>query len=238
MADSLLTIKKVEEKKISQKGTEGNRLYNHSELIQRTTYANRDGNDIKIISDIRKKKEKKQLKKEVAERMGIPKFGLCSGQPRGSLEPGVIVVSKEEVKIVDRKKDIEQDIGDKLREAISDRKNSVLKEMKDKMEREKSEKLAKLFTSTQPTPVRRHQKKENGIKVSGFNPNYEEHDLKEIFEKIGKVKRVAIPKDWNTGKNKNFAFIEFEQTLHVRDAIEKLNDVSYDGCVINIIALD
>jgi hypothetical protein len=170
--------------------------------------------------------------------MKLPKFGLCSGQPRGSLEPGIIIVSKEEVKIIDRKKDIEQDIGDKLRDAINDRKMIVLREMKDARERENREKLAKLFSTSKATTARKYNKRENAIKVSGFNPTYTDRDIREVFEKVGRLKRVTIPRDWNTGLNKNFAFIEFDQTIHVKDAVEKFNDAAVDGCVLQVIALD
>jgi RNA recognition motif-containing protein len=207
-------------------------------LVKRTTYVTRDGESFKIVSDIKKKKEKKEVTKEVAARMKIPKFGACASQPRGSLEPGIIVISKEEVRIMNRKTDVERDIGDKLRDAINDKKMIVLREMKDARERENKEKLAKLFNTSKTQVVKRQYTRVNAIKISGFNPTYNDKDIRELFEKVGRVRRVTIPRDWNTGLNKNFAFIEFDQTIHVKDAVNRFNDKAVDGCVLNVTELD
>ncbi len=230
MADTTILIKKVEEKKISSKGNE--------ELVQRVTYYTKDMMDYKATSDIRKIKEKKKVIKEVAERTKIPKFGICKGQPRGSLEAGVIMVSKEEVKIINRETDFEQDMKDKLLESINNRKKNVLREMQETREKENQEKLAKLFSNHKPTLIRKNRPRENSIKVSGFNPSYNEKDLSEIFEKVGPIKRVFIPRDFNTGHFKNFAFIDFYQSLHVKTACEKLNECAFDGCIISVIPAD
>lgn len=128
MADiNAIVIHKVEEKKISHKGNE--------ELVQRITTVTKDGSEYKITSDIKKIKEKKKVPQDVAERMQIPKFGVCAGQPRGSLEPGVVMVSKEEIKIINRLTNVEQDMKDKLLDSINSRKNNVLREMKEAKEK-------------------------------------------------------------------------------------------------------
>jgi len=230
MADIGVLIKKVEEKKISSKGNE--------DLVQRVTYYTKDGSDFKATSDIRKIKEKKKVLKEVAERTKIQKFGICKGQPRGSLEAGVIMISKDEVKIINRETDVEQDMKDRLLESINNRKKNVLREMQEAKEKENQEKLAKLFSSHKPTIVRKIRPRENSIRVSGFNPTYEGKDLTEIFEKIGSIKRVFIPRDFNTGAYKNFAFIDFYQSLHVKTAVERFNDKAFDGCIISVIPAD
>jgi hypothetical protein len=230
MTDTTILIKKVEEKKISSKGNE--------ELVQRVTLYTKDMMDYKAVSDIRKIKEKKKVIKEVAERTKIPKFGICKGQPRGSLEAGVIMVSKEEVKIINRETDVEQDMKDKLLESINNRKKNVLREMQEARDKENQEKLAKLFSAHKPSTIRKNRPRENSIKVSGFNPSYNEKDLTEIFEKVGQIKRVFIPRDFNTGHFKNFAFIDFYQSLHVKSACERLNDSAIDGCILSVIPAD
>jgi hypothetical protein len=230
MADTSIVIKKVDEKKLSSKGNE--------ELVQRTTLYTKDMTDYKAISDIRKTKEKKIVKQEVAERTKIPKFGICKGQPRGSLEAGVIMISKEEVRIINRETDLEQDMKDKLLESINNRKKNVLKEMQDTKERENKEKLDKLFSSNKPTIIRKVRVRENSVRVSGFNPTYVENDLTEIFSRASQVRRVFIPRDFNTGAYKNFAFIDFYQSLGVKTACEMFNDAAYDGCILTVVPAD
>ena len=68
----------------------------------------KDFNQHKITSDIKRIKEKKKVRTEVAERIKIPKFGVCAGSARGTMEEGVIATSKEEIKIINIATDVER----------------------------------------------------------------------------------------------------------------------------------
>jgi hypothetical protein len=231
MVDTSILIKKVDEKKLSSKGNE--------ELVQRVTIYTKDSIDYKVTSDIKKTKEKKTIKKEMAERMKIPKFGACAGQPRGSLEAGVILVSKEEVKIINRENEVESDMREKLLDSINSRKKNVLREMQEIKEKEKQQKLAQLFSANKPVvPPKRQRTRENSIKVSGFNPRYTEEDLQRLFEKCGMVRKVYIPRDFYSGQYRNFAFIDFQQSISVNNAIEMYNDAAEDECILSVVAAD
>lgn len=59
-------------------------------------------------------------------------------------------------------------------------------------------------------------------KVSEFA---EENDLREIFERFGRVTRVFLAKDRETGRAKGFAFISFLERSDAAKACEKI-----DGC--------
>jgi hypothetical protein len=192
----------------------------------------KDFNQLKITSDIKRIKEKKKVRVEVAERMKIPKFGLCAGSNRGTMEEGVIATSKEEVKIINRATDVEQDMKDKLLDSINSRKNNVLKEMKEQRERENQEKLNKLLNSTKAPITKRTYRRDNTIKVTGYNPKYTKDDLRKIFEECGVIKNIYIPIDRYTNQLKNLAFIDFEQSMGLKNAIEKFNDLAKDGCVL------
>lgn len=215
----------MDEKILNNKGNE--------QLIQRITVSQREGSTYKMTSTIKKKKIRKEMLPEVIERMKWKKFGKVEGQPRGALEPGIVQLSLEEIHIIDRKKDVEQDLGDKLRENIHKRKLMVLKEMKEKRERENREKLAAYANSSareQQRPVRRRNN-DCTIKVNGFNPNYTAGKLAEIFGKVGKVAKVVMP-------SKNTAFIRFFQSIHVQAAFDLLNGAPKDGCVLQVTILD
>ena len=223
MADTNTKVLSQKEIKISSKGDQ--------ELLKREKLTERDGNTYLITSEIRKKKIKKEMLPSVIERMSWKKFGLVEGQPRGTLEPGIIVTSKEEFHIIDRQNQIEQDLGDKLKDSINNKKMMVLKEMKENKDREQREKLAALSNSKKQQRVVRKRNRDGTIKVTGFNPNYGPEQLVNIFQKAGPVKRCTMP-------SKNFAFIEFEQSIHAKDAFEMFNDETVDGCVLRVILLD
>ena len=221
MADTKIISQK--EIKISSKGDE--------EILKREKLTERDGNTYLITSEIRKKKIKKEMLPSVIERMSWKKFGLVKDQPRGTLEPGIIVTSKEEFHIIDRQNQIEQDLGDKLKDSINNKKMMVLKEMKENKEREQREKLAALSNSKKQQRVVKKKNRDGTIKVTGFNPNYGPEKLAQIFQEVGNVRRCTMP-------TKNFAFIEFEQTIHAIDAYNKFNDETVDNCVLRVIVLD
>ncbi len=223
MVDTNSKVISQKEIKISSKGDE--------ELLKRVTKTNRDGNLYLITSEIRKKKIKKEMLPSVIERMNWKKFGSVANQPRGTLEPGIIVTSTEEIHIIDRLNTIEQDLGDKLKDSINNKKMMVLKEMKENKEREQREKLAALSNSKKQQRVVKKKNRDGTIKVTGFNPNYGPEKLAQIFQEVGNVRRCTMP-------TKNFAFIEFEQTIHAIDAYNKFNDETVDNCVLRVIVLD
>ena len=60
------------------------------------------------------------------------------------------------------------------------------------------------------------------VQVSEFA---EENDLREIFERFGRVTRVFLAKDRDTQRAKGFAFISFQDRSDAAKACEKI-----DGC--------
>ena len=60
------------------------------------------------------------------------------------------------------------------------------------------------------------------LQVSEFA---EENDLREIFERFGRVTRVFLAKDRDTNRAKGFAFISFQERTDAAKACEKI-----DGC--------
>ena len=186
-----------------------------------------------MTSEIRKKRIKKDMLPQVIERMKWKKFGKVAGQERGVLEPGIVEINTDEIHIINRKRDIEKDFGDKLRDKINDKKTKLLKEIKDKKEKENREKIAAYANSFNKKNEKLYKKRNNSctIKVSGFNPNYTAEQLANIFSQAGEINRVVMP-------NKNCAYIRFSQTIFKRNAYELFNDSSKDGCVLRIDLLE
>jgi RNA recognition motif-containing protein len=56
-----------------------------------------------------------------------------------------------------------------------------------------------------------------------------QEDLSEVFVEYGKVKRVHIPTDRDTGKMRGFAFVEMESEADEEKAIETLNGAEWMG---------
>jgi len=59
--------------------------------------------------------------------------------------------------------------------------------------------------------------------VAGLPADMDEAELEEFFEKYGPVKTVSIARDRATKRTKGFGFVEMENSLHAKTAIQTLN---------------
>ena len=205
----------------------------NEQVIVRITKSIREGATYQMTSEIKKKRMKKEMLPQVIERMKWKKFGKVAGQERGVLEPGIVEVNTDEIHIIDRKRDIEKDLGDKLRDKINDKKLKLLKEIKEKKEKENREKINAYANSVAKQGERQYKKRNNTctIRVHGFNPNYTAEQLGKLFSKAGEINRVVMP-------SKNLAYIRYTQSLYRQNAYDMFNDSSHDGCVIRVTLLE
>ena len=54
-------------------------------------------------------------------------------------------------------------------------------------------------------------------------------DLKEVFGEYGKVKRVYLPKDQETGKLCGYGFVEMKDEANEETAIDELHEAEWLG---------
>ena len=202
------------------------------QIIVRITKSLREGATYQMTSEIRKKRIKKEMLPQVIERMKWKKFGKVAGQERGVLEPGIVEINSDEIHIINRKRDIEKDLGDKLRDKINDKKTKLLKEIKERKEKENREKIA-AYANSMKQNERQYRRRNNActVQVNGFNPNYTAEQLAKLFSKAGEINRVVMP-------SKNNAYIRFTQTIFKQNAYDLFNDTSVDGCVLRVTLLE
>ncbi|ELR99940.1 RNA-binding protein [Gloeocapsa sp. PCC 73106] len=67
------------------------------------------------------------------------------------------------------------------------------------------------------------------IYVGNLSYNVTQEELKEVFEDYGKVKRVYLPTDPETGKLRGFGFVEMETDEQEDAAIETLDGAEWMG---------
>jgi RNA recognition motif-containing protein len=72
------------------------------------------------------------------------------------------------------------------------------------------------------------------IYVSNLSFDVNDSDLKELFEEFGKVSSAKVITDRMSGKSRGFGFVEMDDNTEGQKAIEELNQVEYDGKVINV----
>ena len=65
------------------------------------------------------------------------------------------------------------------------------------------------------------------IYIGNLDYQVSEDDLNEVFAEYGKVKRVYVPTDRETGRMRGFAFVEMEQEEDEDKAIEALDGAEW-----------
>jgi len=66
----------------------------------------------------------------------------------------------------------------------------------------------------------------NRIFVGNIPYDATEQELRDFFQKAGKITQVVIPKDRESGKPRGFAFVEFETAAQMQEAVFKFNNAS------------
>ncbi|KAN0086042.1 Eukaryotic translation initiation factor 3 subunit G domain containing protein [Tylopilus felleus] len=72
------------------------------------------------------------------------------------------------------------------------------------------------------------------LRVTNISEETQENDLRELFGAFGRVARVYVGRDRETGIGKGFAFVSFEDRAIAQRAMEKLNGKGYDNLILSV----
>ncbi|WP_276483436.1 RNA recognition motif domain-containing protein [Paraflavitalea pollutisoli] len=70
--------------------------------------------------------------------------------------------------------------------------------------------------------------------VSNLSFNVQDEQLKELFAQFGAVTSAKIITDRETGRSRGFGFVEMEDGIASREAIQQLDQSSLDGRTIKV----
>jgi translation initiation factor 3 subunit G len=72
------------------------------------------------------------------------------------------------------------------------------------------------------------------LRVTNISEDTQENDLRELFGIFGRVARVYVGRDRDTGAGKGFAFVSFEERAVAQKAMEKVNGKGYDNLILSV----
>ncbi|KAJ7241019.1 eukaryotic translation initiation factor 3 subunit G-domain-containing protein [Mycena haematopus] len=72
------------------------------------------------------------------------------------------------------------------------------------------------------------------LRVTNISEDTQENDLRELFGIFGRVARVYVGRDRETGAGKGFAFVSFEERAVAQKAMEKVNGKGYDNLILSV----
>lgn len=67
------------------------------------------------------------------------------------------------------------------------------------------------------------------VYVGNIPYSFIERDVSEMFERYGRIRKITVPMDRFTRRNKGFAFVEYEDRRDAEDAFHKYNDYQIEG---------
>lgn len=72
------------------------------------------------------------------------------------------------------------------------------------------------------------------LRVTNISEDTQENDLRELFGSFGRVARVYVGRDRETGAGKGFAFVSFEERANAQKAMEKVHGKGYDNLILSV----
>jgi len=72
------------------------------------------------------------------------------------------------------------------------------------------------------------------LRVTNVSEFAEEEDLRDMFERFGRVTRVFLAKDRETGRAKGFAFVSYADRGDAERACAKMDGHGYDHLVLRV----
>ena len=72
------------------------------------------------------------------------------------------------------------------------------------------------------------------VRVSNVTINATEEDLHDLFYRFGRILRLHLVQDRNTGKSRGFAFVTFETHANAVRAMQVLHGYGYDHQILHV----
>lgn len=72
------------------------------------------------------------------------------------------------------------------------------------------------------------------LRVTNISEDTQEGDLRDLFGAFGRVARVYVGRDRETGVGKGFAFVSYEEKSHAQKAMDKMHGRGYDSLILNV----
>ncbi|KAF8068041.1 eukaryotic translation initiation factor 3 subunit G-domain-containing protein [Lyophyllum atratum] len=72
------------------------------------------------------------------------------------------------------------------------------------------------------------------LRVTNISEDTQENDLRDLFGIFGRVARVYVGRDRETGAGKGFAFVSFEDRAAAQKAIDKVHGKGYDSLILSV----
>lgn len=186
-----------------------------------------------------------RINKEVYRRANLPKFGIKEDDNVGNTR------APEEYTIEIPKNSYNQ-LFDDNDFSYMDQDIKTGKDLKSKFKLLKGENEAEIEKQNEPAETTKkylppslrgamgdrtrdqQQKEEYTVRVTNLSEDVQEDDLDNLFKTAGKISRIYLAINKETGNSKGFAFVTYHRKEDAETAIRKLNRHGYDNLLLNV----
>jgi translation initiation factor 3 subunit G len=199
-------------------------------------YRNDNNQLVKRTTKFKVTKRIIRMKESVYKRRQWAKFGECQNVPKNYIEPGVTIITNEDIKLnVSQNKKIpklfkKEDTKIKCRHC---NENHWSSKCKNKTIQDKPKEEIKSNKYIPPHLKRKSNNEiEYTVKLSNLPYDMIKQDLYEFIKNFGRTERVHLVTDRKTNKFKGLAFITFYKKNDGQEMIDKLNKYKYGRMIL------
>lgn len=215
-----------------------------------TEYRRKDGRIEKVVTRVKTVTVKSVINDQVRRRKKLARFGLALGN-----DENVTLQSVDEVHIEKPGRASDQDsaaLVNALTAAISKRGNNAGGAASNDFWKKKRENFTGSNISATGTAapgvfVPPHKRAGHSgsssmndrdstptLRVTNLSPDTKDLDVRELFNRFGRVTRVYLAKDKITGLSRGFAFVSFDSKKDAQTAMENLDRYPYDHLILRV----
>lgn len=77
-------------------------------------------------------------------------------------------------------------------------------------------------------------KKDTTIQITNLSKNVTEYDLYDLFSQVGEIRRILIPKDYETQQSRGFGFILFSSSKDAENAVKRFSNYGLDHLILKL----
>lgn len=74
----------------------------------------------------------------------------------------------------------------------------------------------------------------NTIRITNLPEETQDGDIRDLFKDFGRITRIFLAKDKNTGNSKGFAFVSYDSRESASRAIKGVNGHGYNNLILSV----
>ncbi|CAG7847281.1 Eukaryotic translation initiation factor 3 subunit G {ECO:0000255/HAMAP-Rule:MF_03006} Short=eIF3g {ECO:0000255/HAMAP-Rule:MF_03006}; AltName: Full=Eukaryotic translation initiation factor 3 RNA-binding subunit {ECO:0000255/HAMAP-Rule:MF_03006}; Short=eIF-3 RNA-binding subunit {ECO:0000255/HAMAP-Rule:MF_03006}; AltName: Full=Translation initiation factor eIF3 p33 subunit homolog {ECO:0000255/HAMAP-Rule:MF_03006}; Short=eIF3 p33 homolog {ECO:0000255/HAMAP-Rule:MF_03006} [Serendipita indica DSM 11827] len=198
---------------------------------------NEDGKKVKIVRKFRRVEKRTLVNHQVAERKTWAKFGAEKNSKPGPNKATTTVGENVTLKIHPGSKAAETEQQEQVKNPLAGKKVKYVNPDDVPPAGAAAAQPGAKYVPPHRTgggeSMTRTRDDLPTLRVTNVSEDATDDDLRDLFSRFGRVHRVYIGRDRETGQGKGYAFVSFEDRAVAERAMQKVHGMGYDNLILN-----